>query len=143
MDGDPRKIEVVEIIALESRADMYVYLLTATRLGRLPVLLQDRELGGEYRLILFLLAVGSTTAQAETASQGGLVDCGGRIKAATVQRYFSDLQEALTKSAPKTRFNAFVDTPFGVRSRPGHTLYFNVKYVGSVTPGRIRVQEWQ
>ena len=37
MDGDPRKIEVVEIIALESRADMYVYLLTATRLGRLPL----------------------------------------------------------------------------------------------------------
>jgi hypothetical protein len=41
------------------------------------------------------------------------------------------------------RFNTFVDATFGVRSRSGRTLYFNVKDVGSVTPGRITVAEWR
>ncbi len=29
-------IEIIEIVAVEARADMYVYLLAALRLGRLP-----------------------------------------------------------------------------------------------------------
>jgi hypothetical protein len=37
LDDDPTKVEVVEVIAVEARADMYVYLLAASRLGRLPV----------------------------------------------------------------------------------------------------------
>ena len=36
VDGDPTAIEIVEVIAIESRSDMYVYLLAALRLGRLP-----------------------------------------------------------------------------------------------------------
>ncbi len=36
IDGHPERIEIIEIIAVESRADLYVYLLAANRLGRLP-----------------------------------------------------------------------------------------------------------
>lgn len=33
----PQKVEILEIVAIESRTDMYVYLLAAARLGRIPV----------------------------------------------------------------------------------------------------------
>jgi hypothetical protein len=37
IEGDPAKVVVLEVVAVESRADLYVYLLAASRLGRLPV----------------------------------------------------------------------------------------------------------
>jgi hypothetical protein len=37
VDGDPSHLEVLEVIAVESRADLYAYLLASSRLGRLPV----------------------------------------------------------------------------------------------------------
>ncbi len=36
LDDDPAVIEILEIVAIESRADLYAYLLAAQRLGRLP-----------------------------------------------------------------------------------------------------------
>jgi hypothetical protein len=36
LDADPGQIEILEIIVIESRSDLYVYLLAANRLGRLP-----------------------------------------------------------------------------------------------------------
>ena len=94
-------------------------------------------------LLPILLAVGSSDALAQTSSSKSVVSCGGVTDVATVDRYFSDLRQALTKSGPKKRFNAFVRDTFGVRSRQGHTLYFNVQEVGSVTPGRISIEEWR
>ncbi len=93
-------------------------------------------------LIIGLVSVAAPGAQA-LPSGSEMVICGGETDVATVDRYFADLREALMKSAPKTRFNAFVDTPFGIRSRPGRTLYFNAKDVGSITPGRISIREWR
>src|SRR5438552_2993137 len=89
-----------------------------------------------------LLCIAPAGAQSQTSSQRG-VYCGGEIDVGTVERYFSDLRRALGSSAPNTRFNSFVDTRFGVTNARGKTLYFNVKDVGSVTPGWITVQEWQ
>jgi len=37
VDGDPSHLEVLEVIAVESRAELYAYLLASSRLGRLPV----------------------------------------------------------------------------------------------------------
>jgi hypothetical protein len=37
VDGDPSRLEVLEVVAVESRADLYAYLLASSRLGRLPV----------------------------------------------------------------------------------------------------------
>jgi mRNA interferase RelE/StbE len=36
LDDEPDTIEIVEIIAIEARSEMYAYLLAAVRLGRLP-----------------------------------------------------------------------------------------------------------
>lgn len=92
---------------------------------------------------LLLLFVASTSAQAPASSREQVVSCGGETGVATVERYFSDLRRALRNSAPRTRFNAFVDNTFCVRNARGRTLYFNVRGVGSVTPGRISIQEWR
>ena len=94
-------------------------------------------------LLLGLLSVSPMSALAQAPSRPGPVYCGGVTDVATVERYFSDLRQALSKSAPKSRFNRFVDGTFGVRSSRGHTLYFNVEDVGSVTPRRISVEEWR
>ena len=94
-------------------------------------------------LLLGLMSLGSADAQAQASPDGSAVYCGGVTDVATVERYFSDLRQALARSAPKTRFNGFVDGTFGVRSSRGHTLYFKVKDIGSVTPGRISIQEWR
>ena len=90
-----------------------------------------------------LLCVASTGAQSQASSQRAAVYCGGGIEVGTVERYFSDLRQALAESAPNTRFNSFVDTRFGVTNARGKTLYFNLKDVGAVTPGWITVQEWR
>lgn len=37
IDGDPSRLDVLEVGAVESRADLYAYLLASSRLGRLPV----------------------------------------------------------------------------------------------------------
>jgi hypothetical protein len=37
LDGEIREIEIVEIVAVEARSELYAYLLAAVRLGRLPV----------------------------------------------------------------------------------------------------------
>ncbi|MCU1350904.1 MAG: hypothetical protein JWM05_113 [Acidimicrobiales bacterium] len=37
VDGDPSRLEVLEVIAVESRTDLYAYLLASIRLGRMPV----------------------------------------------------------------------------------------------------------
>jgi hypothetical protein len=94
-------------------------------------------------LFLSLLSAAPTSAQMRATSRVDPVHCGGVTDVATVKRYFSDLRQALTKSSPKNRFNEFVQGTFGVRSSRGHTLYFNVKDFGSVTPGRISIREWR
>ena len=82
-------------------------------------------------------------ARPEPRAEPAHVDCGGRTDVATVHRYFAALEQALESGGPRTRFNAFVDRSFGVTSRGGRTLYFNVKDIGSVTPGRISLSEWR
>ncbi len=37
VDGNPAHLEILEVVAVESRTDLYAYLLAASRLGRLPV----------------------------------------------------------------------------------------------------------
>jgi len=87
---------------------------------------------------------GSASGEARSSSkQSETIYCGGETDVATVERYFSDLQHALAKNAPKARFNKFVAQEFGVRSKRGHTLYFKVRDIGSVTPSRITIREWQ
>lgn len=94
---------------------------------------------------IFVLALTSTAAASEPKSEAPVerVYCGGVTDVATVERYFADLRDALAKTSPKTRFNEFVDDEFGVRNIQGRTLYFKVRDVGSVTPGRITVREWR
>lgn len=92
---------------------------------------------------LLLLSAASTSGQAPGSSREQAVSCGGETDVATVERYFSGLRRALTNAGPRTRFNAFVGNRFGVRNARGRTLYFNVRDVGSVTPGRISIQEWR
>jgi hypothetical protein len=92
---------------------------------------------------LLLLFAASTSAQAPTSSREHAVFCGGETDVATVERYFSDLRRALTSSAPRTRFNAFVGHRFGIRNVRGRTLYFNLRDVGWITPGRISIEEWR
>jgi hypothetical protein len=93
--------------------------------------------------LLALLATSAASQPRPTAPIESLVSCGGITDVGTIARYFSDLQEALAKTGPKTRFNMFVDDEFGVRSKQGHTLYFRVRDIRSVTPGRISISEWQ
>lgn len=69
--------------------------------------------------------------------------CGGEISVATIERYFSDLQQALAKTGPQGRFNDFVADQFGVSSKRGHLLYFKARDLGSVTPSRITLREWR
>lgn len=94
---------------------------------------------------IFLLALAATAAPSEPKSERPIeqIYCGGVTDVATVERYFADLRDALAKTGPKTRFNEFVDDEFGVRNSQGRTLYFKVRDVGSVTPGRIAVREWR
>ncbi len=92
---------------------------------------------------LLLLSAVSTSAQTPVSPRGEVVYCGGETDVATVERYFSALRRALANSVPRARFNAFVSDTFGVRSARGRTLYFNVRDVGSVTPGRISIREWK
>ncbi|MBX3287073.1 MAG: hypothetical protein KF703_17125 [Actinobacteria bacterium] len=37
VDGNPAHLEVLEVVAVESRTDLYAHLLAASRLGRLPI----------------------------------------------------------------------------------------------------------
>ena len=92
---------------------------------------------------ILLLVVAPASAQAPASAREQVVFCGGETDAATVERYFSDLRRVLTSSAPRTRFNVFVHDRFGVRNARGRTLYFNLSDVGSVSPGRINIEEWR
>jgi hypothetical protein len=94
-------------------------------------------------LIAGFLSLSLSSTPALASSSGNSTYCGGQVEVAVVERYFSDLKRALEQPGPKARFNLFVDTQFGVRSKAGRTLYFNLKDIGSVKPGRISVQEWQ
>lgn len=98
------------------------------------------------RVALAMLVACTAGANAESRnnpSEDEVVFCGGKTDVVTVERYFSELRDALAKPGPTKRFNAFVGPTFGTRSRSGRTLYFNVKDIGSVTPGRISIAEWR
>ena len=89
---------------------------------------------------------GQTTATPSVQNEAGGRDsysCGGETNLATVERYFSDLEKALAQSGSPRRFNRFVGTRLAVISSTGRPTYFTVSDVGSVTPGRITIQEWQ
>lgn len=90
-----------------------------------------------------LVACGAAASAQPQSTKGTVVYCGGTTDVATVERYFSDLRDALARPGPLKRFNAFVAPTFGVRSKSGRTLYFNLKEIGSVTPGWISIAEWR
>jgi hypothetical protein len=92
-------------------------------------------------LLLHLAAPDS--AQATAPAPGQTVYCGGTTDVATVERYFSDLRQALASSAPRARFNDFVGNHFGTTSARSRTLHFRLRDIGWVTPGRISIREWQ
>jgi hypothetical protein len=95
-------------------------------------------------IVFGFAAIGPAHAEVlASADEGSAVYCGGKTDVATVERYFSGLRHVLETSGPKTRFNQYVASQFGVRSRRGHTLYFNVKDIGAVTPARITIDEWR
>jgi hypothetical protein len=49
----------------------------------------------------------------------------------------------LARPAPASRFNRFVASRFFVTDARGRTGRFNVEDVGSVSPGRISIEEWR
>lgn len=93
--------------------------------------------------VLIACAAGASAEPQTDTSKDTALFCGGKTDVVTVERYFSDLRDALAKPGPMRRFNAFVEPTFGIRSKSGHTLYFNLKDIGSVTPGRISIAEWR
>jgi hypothetical protein len=95
-------------------------------------------------LVFGLASIVTAISEARPAARAGsVVYCGGETDVLTVERYFADLRRALGTRGPTTRFNQFVASQFGVRRRRGATLYFNVKDIGAVTPGRITIGEWK
>ena len=95
-------------------------------------------------LAAFLLQLAAPAgAQADAPLPDGLVECGGTTTLAAVERYFLDLLRALATPGPPARFNRFVSDRFRIRDGRGRTLTFNLSEVGSVTPGRISIREWQ
>lgn len=95
-------------------------------------------------LLLCLALNGVADAETRPSAHGDpAVFCGGETDVPTVEAYFSGLRRALDGVGPRTRFNQFVASQFGVRGKRGRTLYFNVKDIGTVTPSRITVREWR
>ena len=85
----------------------------------------------------------TASAPAESEGERDSYFCGGETDVATVQRFFSDLEKALAQPGPAKRFNRFVGTQLTVTTNHGRPIYFNVEDLGSVTPGRITIEEWQ
>lgn len=77
-----------------------------------------------------------------SSHSGDRVFCGGRTTAATVRGFFAELHRTLNTPGPKSRYNVFVEPVFSVRNS-GRTLTFNLKDIGSVTPGRISLDDWR
>jgi hypothetical protein len=95
---------------------------------------------------LLFLALGATaapTAPKFHTPKDNAVFCGGQTDVATVERYFSDLRQALAKPGSKARFNMFANEEFGIRDKRGRTLYFKVSDIGSVSPAYIKLREWK
>ncbi|WP_086735400.1 hypothetical protein [Erythrobacter colymbi] len=93
------------------------------------------------------LALLTGLALASSANSAGTGDepifCGGETTRAEAQAYFVRLDKALAADASKSRFNAFVAPIFGVTDARGRHLYFRRADFNSVTPGRIRIEEWR
>lgn len=72
-----------------------------------------------------------------------LFPCGGYTTRAEAQAYFARLKLALNAASPKSRFNEFVAPQFLITDASGRTLSFKRADFNSITPGRIRIEEWQ
>lgn len=91
--------------------------------------------------LLTRLALAAPASSA--ASEPEAFFCGGQTTRAEAQAYFVRLQKALAADAPKSRFNAFVAPIFAVTDAKGRHLSFRKADFNSITPGRIRVEEWR
>lgn len=124
-----------------SGPDAYVSFPPIADIGFRGSILAMRTAGA---LLLGLALNGAANAEPRPSTHGNsVVFCGGETDVATIDAYFSNLRRALRESGPKNRFNQFVASQFGVRGKRGHTLYFNVKDIGAVTPSRVTVREWK
>lgn len=94
-----------------------------------------------FSLIIALL-VGGASASAPRSDKE-VFYCGGETSIAEVALYFERLETALAESGPRNRFNQFVADRFGVTDASGRVLWFTLNDFGSITPGRITLEEWQ
>ncbi len=91
-------------------------------------------------LVSFLGLAASAAAPQPRAE---VFHCGGETTRGEVDQYFARLKAALKAKTPKSRFNEFVGPQFSITDERGRTLSFNLEDFNSITPGRIRLEDWR
>lgn len=69
--------------------------------------------------------------------------CGGETTRPVVDRYFEDLEQALSDRGPDRLFDRFVRRKFSIRDAQGAVRRFDLATVEAITPEIISREEWQ
>lgn len=105
--------------------------------------MRGRVAGRAYALALSALCLAVSASSGTASTPAEPLFCGLSTTHAKAAAYFARLKSALQATSPESRFNEFVAPQFTIIDATGRSLSFQRADFNSITPGRIRIEDWR